>query len=302
MIILEPENIVSELKCGVSKKFICNLQGGKYYFKYNYVDKGTELPNDIVEVFCSALFKTMGYENALDYQFAKYQNVRGCISKSFKYDDDVEINFFDLAQFNYFNKKYNKRLPLTYHFSDDEFEEYFADDDLGGAYDVSLPYIINQVQTFCKEYDLNVDLNKMTTYINDLVIFDYFAGNDDRNMCNFAFLVRNNELINTPIFDNGMAYGLQHYTKEIDLKTIGSHIGLTDYGMHNFFKYKFYQDGGDIALDVIRLTLQHDCRQIFEVGYEKIVARVRGNRTNRNSRKIVQLYCNNTRCPSKKFQ
>lgn len=200
-----------EIKFGTSEKFLFFMKGFPYFFKANYAG----LRQDLIEVFSSYFLKKTNCQNFIEYNFAKMGNTEGCICQSFK-DKDVqfEINFLDILLINFLKEKQRILQPIGLKIDDDALfnqlcEELDKEDD--GIYGMSIEYVVSHLKTYCKNYNIKVDFNKLENRLNEMVVYDYFMGNGDRNWQNISFLIKNSnnnlfcEL--TPIFDNGEAFG-----------------------------------------------------------------------------------------------
>ena len=253
-----------EVKSGASKKYCFNIKGKEYFFKENYVQpSGVVCPNHIVEVLCSRILEKVGCKDFVRYYFAEFNGQLGCVSESFKNKNDVcELSFYDIMIRNYAREKLNKNFAIDEKVNDDivlEFEENVVEKinkQINGKkimYELSIESLLNDLTNFCSATGLNYNKDEIVNKLLQMIIFDYFCYNDDRNWSNILFVVdKNKNLSLTPIFDNGMSFGLQNYPNNAHNYI---HLGISQVGEESTFEENsILQKYGLLVADILQLV------------------------------------------------
>lgn len=255
------------IKSGASKKFLFFMNNVPYIFKENYAG----LRQDLIEVFSSFFLKKTKCQNFVEYDFAEMKGLKGCICQSFK-DENVqyEINFLDILLINFLKSKHGISQPLGEKIDDDLFTEFYSEKGRAetdyGLYDMSIEYVCSHLKNYCENYKIKIDFNELEKRLNEMVVYDYFMGNGDRNWQNIDFLIKNSsgslccEL--APIFDNGEAFGFtsekrtyestEEPQNSIDFSMF---LGISDIGRKiTFENNKLFNEGGLVAVDIHELS------------------------------------------------
>ena len=248
---------------GISKKMFFEMNGKTYLFKENYKD----IRRDIIESLYSFILQKVGAENFVKYEMAQYKGVDGCICESFKDDSTkYEISLVDILMFNYMYNKDKKRCDLSTQFDDDTFDEFYRYDTLNspsyGEYDISLDYVLEGIQEFCKIYKIKCDFNSLQSRLKDIVVYDFFLCNGDRHWANLEFLINEDEdrqlnMELTKIFDNGEAFGFSSalQNRKVARSYVDVRLGISENGRTNKFRGNKYFDRGKIvATDIYELS------------------------------------------------
>ena len=249
---------------GFCQKYVFKVGKIDYFFKKNYIGlQHKEVPAHIVETLCSRILKEVGCSNFLKYDIAMYGRDLGCVSKSYRnLETEKEINLVDIMVRNSFDKDKDK---LGFYHIDKELSLVIQDqlhNEMNNgkqAYLFSIENIINEIETYCKNYDYNFDREKLTFQFIEMVISDYFFSNSDRNWRNISLVLNEkDELRLAPIFDNGMSFGFRTYPAGVRQEAI--YLGISDIGrLQDFEKNGILRDNGLIVADILQVC-QNDKR------------------------------------------
>lgn len=148
------------------KKIYLNPDDGeRYYFKQSYrvgkMDYKYEFWSEIIAYELGTL---LGFD-VLPYHIAKREGVIGCISKSMITDQEELVEGGKYLQ---------------------AFDQKFKPEDTGSRNRYDFKLIIDTLDFF--------DLNKFTSQIIDMIVFDALIGNSDRHQENWALITSQTEL------------------------------------------------------------------------------------------------------------
>ncbi len=275
--------------CG--KKYIFDIDGQKYYFKGNFEQSAAdadfeyatpvEVRQDIVESFTSSLLRSVGVHDAVNYRLASFEGERGCISKDFKTPQTVkEFSLCEIMAFNFYNDRNKGRIPLDFKFQHEDIEFFVRKNRVNEKifFMLNVEDIIKEIEKFTQTYGMAFDAQKMSDFLTEMCVVDYFICNDDRNWENITFLMQLDDtttpkLINAPIYDNGYALGTWYvdniFSLENDRQDVIALLGLSDvnlkelggdYGglvLQNTRHNNTLKNNGALALDIHSLTKQN---------------------------------------------
>lgn len=248
---------------GTSDKYSAVVNGKNVVFKLDYdrPSKGGRIPTSFVEVFVSRILQKVGCKNFLPYQFAKLDGEIGCFSENFKNENFVkELYFMNILCFNYINKQDKKIHCLNEDILNFELykEMYKVTFYESASYNYSVDFFLEQVQTFCKTYNIYFDQTKIVDCFIEMAVCDYFLSNTDRHSGNISFVLKENNLKEKvlellPLFDNGMSFNVE----TINLEKVKEWLYL---GISNFPRYekiqnnKILNDYNIVVADTIQIA------------------------------------------------
>ena len=244
---------------GICQKFVFHAGKEDYFFKKNYASLNQkEVPAHIVEVLCSRILKEVGCTNYVKYDIARYCKSWGCVSKSYRnLETEKEIDLVDMMVKNRFDVAKEKMglfhidKELSLVIQDQIHNEINIGDQ---AYLFSIENIIEQIETYCNNYDYTFDKEKLFFHFMEMAISDYFFLNSDRNWRNISLILNEKDEIRlVPIFDNGMSFALKTYPNVPRAEEI--YLGISDIGTKlEFREHGILKENGLIVADILQLT------------------------------------------------
>lgn len=265
-----------------------------YYFKRDFEQSIPFETSDVTcealaEVFSSYFLEKMGAKDFVKYEFAVCENSTiGTLSQSFLDTNVLYIKtFFDMLLLDRYSKE---NPPIDSSFSRLEegklFEWLF--DEFKGEHINSVEFVEEIIPKVCETYNIKYDKEDLRDKLIKTAIYDYFMSNEDRNMSNLIFLIKQKggelycEL--APMFDFNFDFGMGNFIfdrkKE---KHFLSQFGISKEGqeIESYWGNKWFKDCGIIVSDIrdaiknnkeyqeiVQKCLNTDIRQLFD-NFEK---------------------------------
>lgn len=248
---------------GGSSNIVTFLKDGKeYYFKRDFkqdlfYELSNALSEAISEVFSSYFLEKMGAKDFVKYDFAFSESGEiGTLSQSFL-DSGVifKKTFFDLAILDSFDDRrdfnYKSSRAIEMRFNYELFKRF------RGVHLNSVEFVLETIESVSKKYNIKYDKEDFRDKLIKMAIYDYFMSNEDRNMSNIIFLVKQKDGVVyfelAPLFDFGLNFGVgniifdrqneKHFFSEFGLSKEGQEI-------EQYLNNKWFKDCGIIVSDI----------------------------------------------------
>lgn len=232
--------------------------GKKYFIKRD----GTGKRIEEAEVFSSFVLSKLNVKKFVKYEFGQVSSGNySSVSESFITPDvKYQKSFFDMLMLY----KYNGTLESEYSILEEMMLDQELVDENAGTHFNSVEFVNEVMLDVCKRQNIDYDADKNKRALNIMAICDYFMANEDRNMSNIEFLVkeRNGKLYCelAPMFDFGYCFGVRIKSEKDESKshTFVSSFGISESGQkrEEFNSNKWFKNGLIIASDIRDLTKQ----------------------------------------------
>jgi len=155
------------------------------YDKWFFKETRLNSYEDYTELFAEEIFKYFGINNTF-YDLATLDNKKGVISYDFRNNNEYVV----------------AKDIISEVINSDNINEIIKYNNIN-----SLRFILEE---YTKKHNLKIDIKSTIKSLEKLILIDMLLLQNDRNPNNYGFIIKNNELVLTRVFDNSNAVSSNH--------------------------------------------------------------------------------------------